>query len=361
MKTKVDKILEKDILSRDDIIFLLSTADAAERDKIYKKAYDVKNRIVGNKVYLRGLIEFSNICKNNCYYCGIRHDNKKIERYALSDKEVLDAIEFSWKNKFASIVIQSGERNNKDFVERIDNILKKAKQITNNEIGITLSVGEQTEETYKRWFESGAHRYLLRIEASNKELFKKIHPNDNNHSFEKRLKSLENLKKTGYQTGTGVMIGMPFQTIEDLADDLLFMKNFDIDMVGMGPYIEHKDTPLFKYSNLLMSKQERLNLTLNMIAVLRIMMKDINIASTTALHSIDNLEVDSGLIAGANVIMPNVTPLKYRLDYFLYDNKSVIDACSDEYLESLKKSIILAGDEIGFDKWGDSKHFQNRN
>ena len=361
MKTKVDEILEKVILSRDDIIFLLSTTDAAERDKIYKKAYDVKNRIVGNKVYLRGLIEFSNICKNNCYYCGIRHDNKKIERYALSDKEVLDAIEFSWKNKFVSIVIQSGERNNKDFVERIDNILKKAKKITNNEIGITLSVGEQTEETYKRWFESGAHRYLLRIEASNKELFKKIHPNDNNHSFENRLKALENLKKTGYQTGTGVMIGMPFQTIEDLADDLLFMKNFDIDMVGMGPFIEHKDTPLFKYSNLLMSKQERLNLTLNMIAVLRIMMKDINIASTTALHSIDNLEVDSGLIAGANVIMPNVTPMKNRLDYFLYDNKSVIDACSDEYLESLKKSIILAGDEIGFDKWGDSKHFLNRN
>ena len=149
MKTKVDKILEKDVLSREDIIIFLSTYEDAERNKLYKKAYNVKNRFVGNKVYLRGLIEFSNLCKNNCYYCGIRKDNKKIKRYNISDKEVFDAIEFSWKNKFASIVIQSGERNDKDFIERIDNILKKAKQITNNEIGITLSCGEQTEETYR--------------------------------------------------------------------------------------------------------------------------------------------------------------------------------------------------------------------
>ncbi len=247
MTTAIQDILQQDNFSKQDLILLLD-ANKADTKLIFRKANAIKREYIGNKVHFRGLIEFSNICSKNCYYCGIRQDNKDTLRYNISDEDILNAVKFAYDNNYGSVVLQSGELSNPTFVNRIDNLLKEIKRITNNEIGVTISLGEQTEETYKRWFDSGAHRYLLRIEATNKELFYKIHPNNSSHNFEERLECLNRLKRVGYQTGTGVMIGLPFQTTEDLADDLLFFKSMDMDMIGMGPYIEHEQTPLYNHN-----------------------------------------------------------------------------------------------------------------
>lgn len=306
------------------------------------------------------MVEFSNKCAKDCYYCGIRASNKNTERYDLSDEAILYAVKYAYENKYASVVFQSGERFNQAFIDRITNLLQKSKKITYGEIGITISLGEQTEETYKKWFDAGADRYLLRIESSNKELFEKIHPKNELHNFETRMKALKCLQKVGYQTGTGVMIGLPFQTYEDLADDLLFFKTFDIDMVGMGPYIEHTETPLYEYRNSLLPQEERFNLTLKMIALLRIMMKDINIAAATALQAIDKGGREKALKVGANVIMPNITPTENRSNYQLYENKPCIDESADDCSNCLEARISLAGDSVGYGERGDSKHYYER-
>jgi biotin synthase len=245
-------------------------------------------------------------------------------------------------------------------VNTITRLLKKINDATNNELGITLSLGEQSEQTFKIWQENGARRYLLRIEASSKVLYNKIHPQNTKHDYDTRLQSLYTLKKLGYQTGTGVMIGLPFQTISDLADDLLFFKEFDIDMAGMGPYIEHEHTPLFQYRNMLMPKQDRFLLSLKMVALLRIIMKDINIAATTAMQAIDPTGREKALKAGANVLMPNLTPVKYREGYLLYEDKPCTDEEADHCMNCLALRVKMAGDEVGYGEWGDSKHYFER-
>jgi len=346
-------------LNKQEIIQLLQSS-GDERINLLKKSREVKERVVGNKVYFRGLIEFSNICSKDCFYCGIRKSNTNVIRYDSTDEEILDACRFAWEHQFASVVLQSGEISSPVFIKRVDILLRKIKQLSNSELGITLSCGEQTRETYLRWFESGAHRFLLRIESSNPNLYYKIHPKNETHSFEKRLEALQFLKETGYQVGTGVMIGLPFQTYEDLADDLLFLKKIDIDMCGMGPYIEHEDTPLYKYRNLLMSKQKRFDLALNMIAVLRLLMPDINIAAATALQAIDPAGREKSLAIGANIIMPNLTPVNYRKEYQLYEDKPCLDEDKELCRNCLEARIEMSGCEIGYDEWGDSKHFYHR-
>lgn len=342
-----------------DIIQLLHSKGDDEK-MLFDFSGKIKQKNVGNTVYLRGLIEFSNICEKDCYYCGIRKSNASIQRYILTEKEVLAVVKMAYDSGYGSIVIQSGEVHNKTFTEKINHILKASKELTNGEIGITLSCGEQTEETYRQWFESGAHRYLLRIESSSEELYRKIHPSDKIHNYEKRLEALHTLKKIGYQVGTGVMIGLPFQTFENLADDLLFMKQFDIDMCGMGPYIEHHETPLYAFKDSLMPLKERFNLSLKMIAILRIMMQDINIAATTALQTIEQNGRERAIQIGANVLMPNITPKKYRDDYALYENKP----CTDENVEDCKSCIDvrvhLVNHQVGYKDWGDSKHFNKK-
>ena len=346
-------------MDKQEIIRLLQTK-GEERTQLLKKSREIKEKIVGNKVYFRGLIEFSNICSKDCLYCGIRKSNENVFRYEANEEEILEACRFAWENHFASVVLQSGEISSPAFVKRVDNLLKKIKQLSNNELGITLSCGEQSRETYLRWFESGAHRFLLRIESSNPELYYKIHPNNKKHLFEKRLEALRFLKETGYQVGTGVMVGLPFQTYEDLANDLLFFKKLDIDMCGMGPYIEHEDTPLYEHRNLLMSKQERFDLTLNMIAVLRLLMPDINMVAATALQAIDPAGREKALAVGANVIMPNLTPCDYRKEYQLYEDKPCLDEDKELCRNCLEARIEMSGSEIGYGEWGDSRHFFSR-
>ena len=355
MKT-FQEILQQTDFQREDLVCLLG-AENGERLLLFEKAGEVKRATIGNKVYFRGLVEFSNICSKDCLYCGIRKSNEKVIRYDVPDSEILEACRYAWENRFGSVVLQSGELSSPAFVKRVDDLLKEIKKQSNGELGITLSCGEQSRETYRRWFESGAHRYLLRIESSNPGLYKKIHPGNALHSFGKRLECLHFLRETGYQTGTGVMIGFPFQTLEDLADDLLFFKKMDIDMIGMGPYIEHEDTPLYEYRHLLKSKQERFDLALKMIAVLRLLMPDVNIAAATALQAIDPVGREKAVKVGANIIMPNLTPCNYRKEYQLYEGKPCLDEDASLCKNCLEARIEIAGSEIGYGEWGDSKHF----
>ncbi len=353
------QILSKNKLEKDDIIFLLSLKKEDSKE-LFDKSSEVKQKFVGNKVYYRGLIEFSNICKKDCYYCGIRRSNKNVSRYELGKKQILEAAQYSYENNFGSIVLQSGERTDNNFIDKITDILKEIKKLSQGKLGVTLSLGEQSQEVYKQWFDAGAHRYLLRIEESNKNLYNKLHPNNELHSFENRLNVLKILQKTGYQTGTGVMIGLPFQTVENLADNLIFFRDFDIDMIGMGPYIEHEETPLFKYRNTLWALQERFFMSMKMIAILRLIMPDINIAATTALQSIDPIGRERAIRIGANVLMPNVTPAIVRKNYLLYKNKPCTDENADDCLGCLETRLKLVNAEFAKNQWGDSKHFFNR-
>jgi biotin synthase len=353
-------ILGKETLERDDIILLLQS-NVDDRNKLYSKAAEVKAKYVGKRVYFRGLIEMSNICYKNCYYCGIRTGNTNLKRFNLSDDEVVEAAVFAWQNNYANIAIQTGEAESPIFTERVSNLLNKINKITNNELGITLAMGEQSEDTLRQWFENGAIRYFLRIEASSRELYSKLHPNNKAHSFDKRIESLKSLRRIGYQVGTGVLVGLPYQTIEHLADDLLWIKKMDIDMVGMETYVEHPNTPLYKFKDLLLPLEERFNLSLKMISILRILMKDINIAAPIAPKAIDKLGREKGIMAGANVVMPNITPDLFQNDYSLIDNNSCNNHVADECANCLEARIELTGDSIGFGEHGNSMHYIARN
>ncbi len=352
-------IFSKPELTKQDILQML-LSDGENRSKLFAKASEVKEKYVGNVVYFRGLIEFSNICSKNCFYCGIRKGNRKVKRYNLPDEQIIEAARFAFESNYGSVVLQGGEIEGEAFTTRIENLLRKIKEVSGGKLGITLSVGEQSPEVYRRWYEAGAHRYLLRIESSNRDLYYRIHPGDETHRFERRLQALYDLREAGYQVGTGVMIGLPFQTSEHLAEDLLFMKKLDIDMCGMGPYIEHADTPLWQYRGQLLPLDERFDLALKMIAILRILMKDINIASATALQAIDPIGREKALKIGANIIMPNITPGQYRNDYKLYENKPCTDEEASDCKNCLEARIHMSGNKIGFDEWGDSKHFSKR-
>ncbi len=355
----VSDIINQKSFSKNDLEVLLNS-QGRDLELFFGKSREIKEKTVGNKVFFRGLIEFSNICSKDCHYCGIRKSNTNVARYNATDDEIIEACRFALDNRFASVVLQSGELDTDTFVKRVDSLLKKIKKMSAGRLGITLSCGEQSKETYRRWFESGAHRYLLRIESSNRELYYKIHPDTFRHTYERRLEALGFLRETGYQVGTGVMIGLPFQTIENLAEDLLFFNDMDIDMCGMGPYIEHENTPLYQFREMLKTKHERLELSLKMIAALRLLMPDINIAASTALQAIEPNGRETALTVGANVIMPNLTPLKYRKEYILYEDKPCIDEDSKQSMTALEFRIRNAGIEIGYDEWGDSKRFFSR-
>jgi biotin synthase len=343
-------------LSFDDIKFLLSLSNKTEMQDLFEKAYQIKSERIGKKVYFRGIIELSNICEKDCYYCGIRKSNLSQSRYLMTEDEILSAADWAFKNNYGSIVLQSGENTSNTFVSFIEKIILEIKKLSDNKLGITLSLGEQLDSVYRKWFDAGAHRYLLRIETSNEELYGKLHPEK--HSFKKRLNCLRHIRNAGYQLGTGVMIGLPFQTIDDLANDILFFKAIDADMIGMGPYIVHKDTPLAEsLPGFDKIKEYQLNLALKMIAVTRIFLKDVNIASTTALQSLNPTGREMGLLAGANIIMPNITETKYRTAYQLYDNKPCLDENSSMCRTCLEKRISSIGETIAYGEWGDSKHF----
>lgn len=364
MTDNITKILEKKEFTRADIVNLLNENNPDEIELIRSKAFSIMKEYVGEEVYLRGLIEFSNVCHNDCYYCGIRKSNRNIKRYTLEESEIMESALWCAEQGYGSLVLQSGERDDKAFIDLVVNLVKKIKKETRSDklpdgLGITLCVGEQTKDTYKKFFDAGAHRYLLRIETSNPELFKTFHPDY--QSFDNRLKCLEYLKQVGFQVGTGVMIGLPNQTTEDLANDILFFKNYDIDMIGMGPFIVHKDTPLnYLFDEYLKKKRFLYELSLRMIAVTRIFLKDVNIASTTALQAMYPMGREAGLMFGANVIMPLLTPTNVRKEYQLYDGKPCIDEFANDCFECIQIRIESTGRQIAFNVYGDSKHFSRK-
>jgi len=338
---------------------LLGTRGEA-MEALFQEAELFRHRISGRKVYLRGLVELSNRCAKDCYYCGVRRSNDTVARYSVRPEEVVNAALFARDHGFASMVLQSGERSDRHFVREVSLLLEEIHRHTGGELHITRSMGEQSRQTYKEWYDLGAHRYLLRIEASDPELYARLHPDDGLHRYEDRVESLLLLKDVGYQTGTGVMIGLPFQRLEHLAADLLFFRTMDIDMVGMGPYIEHEQTPLYVHRQLIPDKETRFLLSMKMVALLRLMMPDINIAATTAMQTIQEGGREFALKVGANVVMPNLTPTKYRENYLLYKDKPGIDQDAEDTTESLTRMIHAAGLEVALNEWGDSMHFRKR-
>ncbi len=334
---------------------LLALHEPQDLQKLYQLAYEIKTRHVGRVVYFRGLVELSNICTKDCYYCGIRKGNHNVKRFMLAREEIVTEALWALENRYGSVVLQSGERSDPEFADFIEDVLKEINRRSDGKLGITLSLGEQPEETYRRWFEAGAQRYLLRVEASDPELYRKLHPSD--HSYEQRLECLRVLQRVGYQTGTGVMIGLPYQTLDNLVHDLRFFQRMDIDMIGMGPYIVHPDTPL---AAAVTRRENHLELGLKMIACARILLKDVNIAATTALQALDPRGRELGLLAGANVMMPNITDTRYRAGYQLYLDKPGINENSAESRDALERSIAAVGETIGYEQWGNPKHFYNR-
>ncbi len=345
-------------LDRNALISYLEDNSPEVAATLYSEAYKVKKKTVGESVYLRGLVEISNICRKNCLYCGIRRDNLNTGRYELTSEEVLEAAAFAADQGYGSMVIQGGERTDSKFIDKITSLLVEIKRRW--PLGITLSLGEQTEDVYREWFEAGAHRYLLRIESSTKELYEKIHPVDAVHSYETRVQALRDLRKCGYQVGTGVMIGLPFQTTANLADDLLFFKEMDIDMCGMGPYLEHSETPLYAFRHMIPDQMRRLDLSLRMVALLRLLMPDINIAATTAMQAIVPDGRERAIMAGANVLMPNLTLSDVREEYQIYQNKPGVGedaAISSSRTEQRLREMKIP---IGYGQWGDSIHYRKR-
>lgn len=363
---EIEKILNKQQLTRDDLIALLGITEPEMLQKLYAAGYTQKVKVSGNVDYYRGLIEFSNRCVKNCLYCGIRRDNTEVERFDTALEDILTQARWIYEQHFGSIVLQSGERQDPAFIDFVETALRGIKKLSHGELGITLCVGEETEETYRRWFEAGAHRYLLRIESSKPELYKTLHPQDGHHEWQVRKHCLELLRKIGYQVGTGVMIGLPNQTLGDLADDIIFFRDMDIDMIGMGPYVVHHNTPLGKKIvaaglDTEADKKYRLELSLKMIAVTRLFLKDVNIAATTALQALHPLGRELGLKAGANVLMPVATLPEFRTQYLLYDNKPCVADSATKCRDCLDARIASIGDKVGYDAWGDSKHFKTKN
>jgi len=361
-KIQLDDLLECENYNGEEIKFLLELTNPSETNKLYKKAYRVKERYIGRKTYFRGLIELSNVCEKDCLYCGIRASGE-VGRFTIPKDEVLALAKWAHENRYGSITIQAGERTDAFFVDYITDLIKSIKSLSDGELGITLSLGEQSPDVYKQWREAGAHRYLLRIETSNKGLFNIIHETTDN-MFEKRIKNIESLIKTGFQTGTGVMIGLPNQTTEDLANDILFFKKMDIGMIGMGPYVIAEGTPLGDMALAMgldteAEKKRRLTLALNMIAVTRLVLGNVNIASATALHALDPKGREKALRAGANILMPVLTLPQYKRRYTLYDGKPGLDDDAMAIKNKLVHIVESAGDTVGFGELGDAPKYKS--
>ena len=412
--------------------------EITERQRLRKEAFELKLRHRGQEVFFRGLIEISNRCRKNCLYCGIRGGNHLAQRYEMQDEEVLREAQFALDAGYGSIALQGGERTDSTFVEHITRLVHKMRHLQPggegvpgpelNTLGITLSLGEQSREVYRAWKDAGASRYLLRIEASNKELYEKLHPGfrytselalpcedkhtvgesvgsdmrgagryvdgdsvgsdiegarkfcreEEMHSYERRVQALLDLKSEGYLLGSGVMIGLPFQTYANLDEDLQFLKELEVDMVGMGPFIPHKDTPLGQIvsywkdgsacglpDNLKvlaslprgdfwnMGNEDLLELCIDMVARLRIMMPHINITATTALQVLDPYGREKALMAGANVIMPNMTETSLRGNYSLYEGKQGVADDAESTRDKLLDNLSRLGIPVGWNLKGD--------
>lgn len=344
-------------MDRASLIAALRDEDPGKLKLLRRRAYEEKIRHFGSRVHLRGLIEFSNRCVKNCSYCGIRRDNAAVDRFTMTANEIVECASDCYRRGYGSIVLQSGERRDGDFVAFVENTVRAVLQACGGELGVTLSCGEQSPDTYARWRNAGARRYLLRMETSDPGLYAALHPAD--HSFEERLRCLRELKTLGYQVGTGVMIGLPGQTTAQLADDILFFQDLDVDMVGMGPYIPHGETPLAAAA-VDFDKNRNFLLGLKMIALTRLALPDINIAAATALQALDPVGREKAVRFGANIIMPNVTPTVHRQRYQLYEGKPCLTDEPDACGSCLEARLRAVGERVALNERGDSPRFIQR-
>ena len=340
MKKLIDKLESEKYLSKEEFCTLINSRNEETAEYLFKKASDIRDKSYGKRVFVRGLIEFTNYCKNNCLYCGIRGGNTKAERYRLSKDEILECCFHGYELGFRTFVLQGGE--DPYFTdEMIVDIVKNIKK-NHPDCAVTLSIGEKSRESYQKFFDAGADRYLLRHETANSNHYSKLHPK--NLLLENRVKCLYDLKDIGFQTGSGFMVGSPYQTTENLAEDMLFLHELQPHMVGIGPFISHKDTPFANESS------GTLELTLFMLGLLRLMLPHSLLPSTTALGTIAPDGRERGVLAGGNVVMPNLSPLSVRKKYLLYDNKICTGDEAAESLNNLRQRMKDIGYEVVTDR-----------
>ena len=346
MKDIIDKLVLNRDLSDEEFEQLILCEDKETTEYLAAKAREVREAVYGKEVYLRGLIEFTNYCKNDCLYCGIRRSNKNAERYRLTEEQILSCCESGYKLGFRTFVLQGGE----DAYFSDEVLVPLVKEIKNKypDCALTLSIGEREKDSYQKLFDAGADRYLLRHETADKEHYESLHPAE--LSFDHRMKCLWDLKEIGYQVGCGMMIGSPNQTVQHLIKDLRFLQEFKPEMVGIGPFIPHHDTPFAD------RETGSVDITLKLLSIIRIMLPEVLLPATTALGTADGLGREKGILAGANVVMPNLSPTDVRGKYLLYDNK----ICTGDEAAECIRCMTLRVQKVGYEvvqKRGDHIRF----
>ena len=344
----IDKLYETNNATREELEFLLENLNDDSKKYLIEKSNLTRMKVYGDKVYLRGLIEFTNYCVRNCMYCGIRASNKNAERYRLTIDEILECAELGDRLGYKTYVLQGGEDPYFTDDIMVEIISKIKRRFPEN--AITISLGERSYESYEKMFKAGADRYLIRHETATKELYEKLHPGA---SFENRRRCLEDLKKIGYQVGSGFMVGLPGQKVSDLVNDLLYVKELNPHMVGIGPFISHKDTPLKN------EKNGTLEDTITLIAILRLLLPKALIPATTSLGTINPLGRELGIKAGANVVMPNLSPTSVREKYSLYDGKICTGDEAAECRRCIEGRINRAGFKVEVSR-GDNIEWKRR-
>mgnify|MGYP004469675955 CR=1 FL=1 len=331
----IKNILNTGFISRKDLEEVLSTEDESFIQELHRQARETARNYYGNQIYIRGLIEFTNYCRNNCYYCGIRCANKKAQRYRLTTEQIMECCETGWNLGFRTFVLQGGE-DPWYTDEKICQIVQKIKE-KYPDCAVTLSIGEKSRESYEAYFKAGADRYLLRHETADEEHYRRLHPKE--MSLFHRKKCLKILKNIGYQTGCGFMVGSPGQTLDTLYEDLMFIKELEPQMVGIGPFIPHQDTPFAG------EPAGTLEMTLRLLSLIRLIHPRVLLPATTALGTIHPKGREKGILAGANVVMPNLSPMNVRDKYKLYDNK----ICTGDEAAECKSCMSARMKSIGYE------------
>lgn len=336
----IDRIEQTGNIDRETLELLLTTEDGALKEYLAAKARETAQRIYGNQVYIRGLIEFTNYCRNDCYYCGIRRSNGCAERYRLSKEEILSCCKNGYELGFRTFVLQGGE----DGFYTDGRICEIVSEIKNRypDCAVTLSIGERERESYEAFFKAGADRYLLRHETADEAHYKELHPKE--MSFQHRMRCLRELKEIGYQTGCGFMVGSPYQTFDTLYEDLQFIRELQPEMVGIGPFIPQKDTPFGKM------QAGTIERTLRLLSIIRLLHPSVLLPATTALGTIHPKGRELGILAGANVVMPNLSPVAVREKYKLYDNKICTGDEAAECRYCMERRMESIGYQVAVDR-----------
>ena len=339
-RERITLLKSETVLPRDELIQLIASYDESDREYAATLAREVSLKVFGNKIYFRGLIELTNYCRNDCYYCGIRRGNSNVQRYRLTEDEVIFCCDYGYKIGFRTFVLQGGE--DEYFTdERGVSLVSRMKE-KYPDCALTLSLGEKSRKSYQMFYDAGANRYLLRHETATESHYAKMHPAE--LSLANRMRCLRDLREIGYQTGCGFMVGSPFQTVDNIADDILYIKEFDPQMVGIGPFIPHKDTPFRDFPA---GSAEQ---TLFLLSLIRLMLPKVLLPATTALGTVQGDGREQGVLAGANVVMPNISPSDVRKYYLLYDNKIGTKDDASESVERMTQSIKNIGYDVVVDR-----------